>query len=115
MSMAEQSSRLSAAVLGTPALHALPCMRCSMSPSPRTPPPTTHPTPPPTRRRHYHYPDGARLKLAQILVLPPHQGRGAGGMLLGAAQALAEELNACDLAVRPVYCLVSWVLCVTQA
>lgn len=50
--------------------------------------------------RHYHYPAGNRLKLAQILVLPSHQGRGVGGMLLGAAQKLADELEACDLAVR---------------
>ena len=50
--------------------------------------------------RHYHYPAGARLRLAQILVLPPHQGRGAGGMLLGAAQALADSMDACDMAVR---------------
>ena len=50
--------------------------------------------------RHYHYPTGARLKLCQILVLPPHQGRGAGAMLLGAAQALADELGACDLSAR---------------
>ncbi|EFN55767.1 hypothetical protein CHLNCDRAFT_145199 [Chlorella variabilis] len=47
--------------------------------------------------RHYHYPAGARLKLAQILVLPPHQGRGAGSMLLQAAQGLAEQTGACDL------------------
>lgn len=49
--------------------------------------------------RHYHYPAGARLKLAQILVLPPHQGRGAGSMLLQAAQGLAEQTGACDLSV----------------
>ncbi len=52
-----------------------------------------------TAYRHYHYPAGSRLKLAQILVLPPHQRRGVGGMLLEAAQALADELDACDLAV----------------
>jgi hypothetical protein len=52
-----------------------------------------------TAYRLYHYPEGARLKLAQILVLPPHQGRGAGSLLLTGAQALADELDACDLAV----------------
>ena len=49
--------------------------------------------------RHWVYPEGCRLKLAQILVLPPHQGRGAGALLLAAAQGLADELQACDLAV----------------
>ena len=52
-----------------------------------------------TTYRLYHYPESARLKLAQILVLPPHQGRGAGSLLLMGAQALADELDACDLAV----------------
>jgi histone acetyltransferase 1 len=51
--------------------------------------------------RHYHYPAGCRLRLAQILVLPPHQGRGVGSMLLTAAQKLADDMDACDLAVRP--------------
>ena len=49
--------------------------------------------------RLYHYPEGARLKLAQILVLPPHQGHGAGSLLLTGAQKLAEQMDACDLAV----------------
>ncbi len=49
--------------------------------------------------RHYHYPAGARLKLAQILVLPPYQGRGVGSMLVQAAQQLAQEMGACDLSV----------------
>ncbi|KAI3437922.1 hypothetical protein D9Q98_000367 [Chlorella vulgaris] len=50
--------------------------------------------------RHYHYPAGVRLKLCQILVLPPHQGRGAGGLMVQAAQQLAEEMEACDLSVE---------------
>jgi GNAT superfamily N-acetyltransferase len=49
--------------------------------------------------RYYHYPQGARLRLSQILVLPPQQGRGAGTMLLQAATRLADEMGACDLAV----------------
>lgn len=68
---------------------------------PRTP--SSRPTcrkVPPRRRRFWHYPEGSRLRLAQILVLPPHQGRGAGALALQAAQALADELDACDLAVR---------------
>lgn len=51
-----------------------------------------------TTYRFWHYPEGSRLRLAQILVLPPHQGRGAGALALQAAQALADELDACDLA-----------------
>ncbi|KAL4422981.1 hypothetical protein ABPG77_005461 [Micractinium sp. CCAP 211/92] len=50
-----------------------------------------------TAYRFWHYPEGSRLRLAQILVLPPHQGRGAGALALEAAQALADELDACDL------------------
>ncbi|KAL4451974.1 hypothetical protein ABPG75_007636 [Micractinium tetrahymenae] len=51
-----------------------------------------------TAYRFWHYPEGSRLRLAQILVLPPHQGRGAGALALEAVQGLADELNACDLA-----------------
>ena len=49
--------------------------------------------------RHFRYPDGCRLKLSQILVFPPYQGRGAGSLLLQAANRLAEDEGATDLAV----------------
>jgi histone acetyltransferase 1 len=43
------------------------------------------------------FPDRRRLRLSQILVLPPYQGRGAGGLLLSAAYALAARLDAVDV------------------
>ena len=49
--------------------------------------------------RHFRYPAGCRLKLSQILVFPPYQGRGAGSLLLQATNRLAEETDAFDLAV----------------
>ena len=48
----------------------------------------------------YVFPDRRRLRLSQILVLPPHQGRGVGGMLVDAWFRMADELDAVDVAVR---------------
>lgn len=45
----------------------------------------------------YRYPEGSRLRLSQVLVLPPHQGRRLGSLLLEAVAVRAEELGAADL------------------
>lgn len=48
----------------------------------------------------YAYPDRTRLRLSQILVLPPHQGRGVGSSLLQGFYALADQRGAVDVGVR---------------
>jgi GNAT superfamily N-acetyltransferase len=45
------------------------------------------------------FPDRRRLRVSQVLVLPPHQGRGVGSLLLRAASAVAERSGAVDLTV----------------
>lgn len=72
------------------------CVYAASAPTPALPTPPAALLP-----RFWHYPQGSRLRLAQILVLPPHQGRGAGALALEAVQALADELDACDLSVSP--------------
>lgn len=52
----------------------------------------------------YVYPDRRRLRLSQILVLPPHQGRGVGSCLVDAVYKMAEEVNAVDITVRNTVC-----------
>ena len=48
----------------------------------------------------YAYPDRVRLRVSQILVLPPYQRQGAGRCLLQAAYRLADQLQALDVTVR---------------
>ncbi|XXG57325.1 hypothetical protein AAC387_Pa03g4506 [Persea americana] len=48
----------------------------------------------------YHYPDSSRLRLGQILVLPPNQGRGHGRHLLEALNSVAISENAYDVTVE---------------
>jgi histone acetyltransferase 1 len=47
----------------------------------------------------YAYPDRCRMRLSQILVLPPHQGRGVGSLLLRALCQHADAVNAVDVTV----------------
>lgn len=49
--------------------------------------------------RFYAYPDRVRMRLSQILVLPPHQGRGVGSLLLKALSKQAEAEGAVDVTV----------------
>jgi len=51
--------------------------------------------------RFYAYPDRARLRVSQVLVLPQHQRRGVGRALLQAAHAAARACDALDVTVRP--------------
>lgn len=46
------------------------------------------------------FPDRVRKRLAQILVLPPYQQRGAGTQLVQAVFAVAKDQNAVDVTVR---------------
>ena len=52
-------------------------------------------------------PDQRRVRVSQVLVLPPHQGRGAGSLLLRAAYSVAEKLGAVDIPVRAGFHAVS--------
>lgn len=45
----------------------------------------------------YRYPHGSRLRLSQVLVLPLHQGRGVGSLLLKSVVAQADKAGATDL------------------
>ncbi|GAB4819463.1 hypothetical protein N2152v2_006509 [Parachlorella kessleri] len=47
--------------------------------------------------KFYAYPDRCRLRLSQVLVLPPHQGRGVGSLLLRALGQQADALDAVDV------------------
>jgi histone acetyltransferase 1 len=47
----------------------------------------------------YAWPDRCRLRLAQLLVLPPHQRRGIGAALLRAVHMTARERDALDVVV----------------
>lgn len=48
----------------------------------------------------YAWPNRCRLRLAQLLVLPPHQRRGIGAALLRAVHMTARERDALDVVVR---------------
>ena len=48
----------------------------------------------------FSYPDRSRLRVSQVLVLPPFQRQGVGRGLLQAAYALADTRNALDVTVR---------------
>jgi len=47
--------------------------------------------------RFYHYPDSMRLRVSQILVLPPYQGQGYGFRLLETINRIANERNCYDI------------------
>ncbi len=47
----------------------------------------------------YSYPDRSRLRVSQVLVLPPFQRQGVGRALLQAVYALADSRNALDVTV----------------
>ncbi|XP_078438616.1 putative histone acetyltransferase type B catalytic subunit [Wolffia australiana] len=47
--------------------------------------------------RFYHYPDTTRLRISQILVLPPFQGQGYGRLLLEAINSKAVSDNLYDV------------------
>jgi GNAT superfamily N-acetyltransferase len=48
----------------------------------------------------YAWPDRCRLRLAQLLVLPPQQRRGIGAALLEAVHLTAQQRGALDVVVR---------------
>lgn len=48
----------------------------------------------------FAWPDRSRLRLSQLLVLPPHQRRGIGGALLEAVHLTAEQRNALDVVIE---------------
>ncbi len=48
----------------------------------------------------FSYPDRKRMRVAQILVLPPFQRQGFGRALLQSVYALADTQNAPDVTVR---------------
>ncbi|KAJ4952995.1 hypothetical protein NE237_029827 [Protea cynaroides] len=50
--------------------------------------------------RFYRYPDSSRLRISQILVLPPYQGQGHGRYLLEALHAVAISENVYDLTIE---------------
>ncbi len=52
----------------------------------------------------YAYPDRSRLRLSQLLVLPPYQGTGVGAALLEAVHTTASQRDAIDVVVTPLAC-----------
>lgn len=50
--------------------------------------------------RFYAHPHASRLRLSQLLVLPPRQRRGAAGALVGGVRALAGRLGCSDTTVE---------------
>jgi histone acetyltransferase 1 len=50
--------------------------------------------------RYYHYPDSIRLRLSQILVLPPYQKSGHGQTLVELLNKIAISENAYDLTIE---------------
>lgn len=50
--------------------------------------------------RFYHYPDTTRLRISQILVLPPYQSQGHGGRLLESIYSVALSENLYDVTVE---------------
>ena len=49
----------------------------------------------------FSYPDRKRMRVSQVLVLPPFQRQGVGRALLQSVYALADSHNALDVTVRP--------------
>ena len=52
-----------------------------------------------TAYRLWRFPETARLRLSQVLVLPPYQRRNVGTQLMHAAYACARQHGAADLTV----------------
>ncbi|XXG48205.1 hypothetical protein AAC387_Pa02g2717 [Persea americana] len=50
--------------------------------------------------RFYHYPDSSRLRISQILVLPPYHGKGHGRLLLETLNSIAVSEDAYDVTVE---------------
>ncbi|CAK9192209.1 unnamed protein product [Sphagnum troendelagicum] len=50
--------------------------------------------------RFYHYPDSTRLRISQILVLPPYQGQGYGFQLVETINKRAVEHNCYDVTME---------------
>ncbi|KAG8049618.1 hypothetical protein GUJ93_ZPchr0009g639 [Zizania palustris] len=48
----------------------------------------------------YHYPESTRLRISQILVLPPYQGEGHGLRLLETINSIAESENIHDVTIE---------------
>lgn len=48
----------------------------------------------------YHYPESTRLRISQILVLPPYQGEGHGRRLLEAINSIAQSENIYDVTIE---------------
>ncbi|XP_020528794.1 histone acetyltransferase type B catalytic subunit isoform X3 [Amborella trichopoda] len=48
----------------------------------------------------YHYPDTSRLRIGQVLVLPPYQGKGYGRHLLEAVNTIAVSRNMFDITIE---------------
>jgi len=48
----------------------------------------------------YHFPESTRLRISQILVLPPHQGEGHGLRLLEAINSIALSENIYDVTIE---------------
>lgn len=48
----------------------------------------------------YHYPESIRLRISQILVLPPYQGEGHGLGLLEAINYIAQSENIYDVTIE---------------
>lgn len=48
----------------------------------------------------YHYPESTRLRISQILVLPPYQGEGHGLRLLEAINYIAQSENIYDVTIE---------------
>ncbi|PIA42839.1 hypothetical protein AQUCO_02000351v1 [Aquilegia coerulea] len=50
--------------------------------------------------RFYYYPDSSRLRISQVLVLPPYQGQGHGRLLLEVLNSVALSENVYDVTVE---------------
>lgn len=49
------------------------------------------------------FPHRVRIRVSQVLVLPPNQGKGVGSALLKAVYHTADERGAVDITVRPFW------------
>ncbi|KAF5204055.1 Histone acetyltransferase type b catalytic subunit [Thalictrum thalictroides] len=50
--------------------------------------------------RFYYYPESSRLRISQVLVLPPYQGKGHGHLLLKVLNSVALSENVYDVTVE---------------
>lgn len=53
-----------------------------------------------TVHKFYVFPDRCRLRLSQVLVLPPFQGQGIGSKIIDAVYLMAESENAVDITLE---------------